>query len=309
MARMPKWAGRRCTVADDVRVPAFGRDIWLAAQAANAWCRFVRDACREEPERTRRIYRAESYNCRRTTSGRSWSAHSWPGAVDIDPDRNPFQTRWDGPHGITDLEELAQIAKRHGLGWGGDWRSVKDPMHFSIALNEGGQIRAEPFDPRLADEAREAWDALQGQPTETYTVHRGDTLSGIATRFDTTVAALAELNGIDDPNLIYVGQVLRVRGAPPAPPPEPKEPGTAAPAWDRSWRPFVYRRGRRNMRGDNILLWQQRMADRGWRIAVDGIYGKRSATVCRAYQREKGLSVDGIVGPITWRASWERPVT
>ena len=36
----------------------------------------------------------------------------------------------------------------------------------------------------------------------------GDTLSGIAARFGTTVKVLAELNGIADPSLIRVGQVL-----------------------------------------------------------------------------------------------------
>ncbi|TDB90948.1 peptidoglycan-binding protein [Actinomadura sp. KC216] len=55
--------------------------------------------------------------------------------------------------------------------------------------------------------------------------------------------------------------------------------------------------------------WQQRMKDRGWDIAVDGWYGPASKTVCRRFQAEKGLSVDGIVGPNTWRATWESPVT
>lgn len=38
----------------------------------------------------------------------------------------------------------------------------------------------------------------------------GDTLSGIATKFGTTVANLVSLNNISDPNLIYVGQVLKL---------------------------------------------------------------------------------------------------
>ncbi len=45
-------------------------------------------------------------------------------------------------------------------------------------------------------------------PARTYTVKRGDTLSSIAIRFNTTVAALAAANGIANPNLIQVGQVL-----------------------------------------------------------------------------------------------------
>lgn len=51
----------------------------------------------------------------------------------------------------------------------------------------------------------------------TYTVVAGDTLSGIAARYGTTVAALASINGISNPNLINVGQVLRLSGSAPAP--------------------------------------------------------------------------------------------
>jgi|GEM_PF-77859 len=45
-------------------------------------------------------------------------------------------------------------------------------------------------------------------PAGSYTVVAGDTLSGIAARFGTTYQALAALNGIANPNLIKVGQVL-----------------------------------------------------------------------------------------------------
>lgn len=51
-----------------------------------------------------------------------------------------------------------------------------------------------------------------GAPGEQYyTVVSGDTLSGIAARYGTTWQWLAEVNGIANPNLIYPGQVLRVK--------------------------------------------------------------------------------------------------
>lgn len=46
---------------------------------------------------------------------------------------------------------------------------------------------------------------------ETYVVQAGDTLSAIARRFETTVEALLELNGLTNPNVVYVGQVLTIR--------------------------------------------------------------------------------------------------
>ncbi|MGG7176822.1 GH25 family lysozyme [Clostridium paraputrificum] len=43
-----------------------------------------------------------------------------------------------------------------------------------------------------------------------YTVKPGDTLSGIATKFGTTYQKIAQLNGISNPNKIYVGQKLKI---------------------------------------------------------------------------------------------------
>ena len=54
---------------------------------------------------------------------------------------------------------------------------------------------------------------IQAPATSTYTVRAGDTLSSIASKFGTSYQALASLNGISNPNLIYVGQVLRVNGS------------------------------------------------------------------------------------------------
>lgn len=43
-----------------------------------------------------------------------------------------------------------------------------------------------------------------------YTVQKGDTLSGIASKYGTTYQRLAEINGLSNPNLIYPGQRLRI---------------------------------------------------------------------------------------------------
>ena len=56
------------------------------------------------------------------------------------------------------------------------------------------------------------------QETTTYTVKSGDTLSGIAEKYNTTVEKLAEKNKIKDIHLIYVDQVLVIDGEAPATP-------------------------------------------------------------------------------------------
>lgn len=51
----------------------------------------------------------------------------------------------------------------------------------------------------------------------TYTVVRGDTLTAIAKKYNTTVSNLVKLNDISDPDYIVVGQVLIVSGTAPTP--------------------------------------------------------------------------------------------
>lgn len=46
--------------------------------------------------------------------------------------------------------------------------------------------------------------------TKNYTIKKGDTLSGIAQKYGTTVGALQSLNHIQNPNLIYAGSILKI---------------------------------------------------------------------------------------------------
>lgn len=66
--------------------------------------------------------------------------------------------------------------------------------------------------------------------------------------------------------------------------------------------------GRTSYRGE-LTPWQAQMAERGWSLEPDGIYGPVTAGTARLFQAEKGLTVDGRIGPLTWRAAWEAPLT
>ena len=90
----------------------------------------------------------------------------------------------------------------------------------------------------------------RNRSTDSYTVQAGDTLSGIADRHDTTVAALVGANGLADADQIEVGQRLSVAGGsarprpkPPAPPAQ-KPPAKEAPVRpDEGTQPEIHRSG------------------------------------------------------------------
>lgn len=96
------------------------------------------------------------------------------------------------------------------------------------------QLGSNPIDCNIAYIDKKAWAHIQGGsgttplPTNkpaakpspapanpaagTYTVKAGDTLSGIATKHGTTWQTLQKLNNIQNPNLIYPGQVIKTCG-------------------------------------------------------------------------------------------------
>jgi peptidoglycan hydrolase-like protein with peptidoglycan-binding domain len=60
-----------------------------------------------------------------------------------------------------------------------------------------------------------------------------------------------------------------------------------------------------------LKVWQAQMLHRGWSQlgTADGVYGPLTEQVARAFQAEKHLAVDGLIGADTWAAAWLMPVT
>lgn len=73
------------------------------------------------------------YNLRNITGGHTLSPHAFGIAIDINPADNPYSKDPNGGVLKTDLPpNIHDIAAKWGLTWGGDWKTLKDPMHFEF---------------------------------------------------------------------------------------------------------------------------------------------------------------------------------
>jgi hypothetical protein len=87
-----------------------------------------------------------SFECRQVTLGSTWSQHSYGLAVDVNPFHNPYlrgdivapelataytDRTWKRPGMILDGDVVTRAFAAIGWGWGGQWNSLKDWMHFS----------------------------------------------------------------------------------------------------------------------------------------------------------------------------------
>jgi D-alanyl-D-alanine carboxypeptidase/Putative peptidoglycan binding domain len=251
MADLMAAFGKPCKQGDFVAVEVFGKTIPFQRRGANQLLRAAMKAYLVDYE----VFRIESFNCRKTTSGTSWSAHAWAGAVDINPETNPFTSG----KLVSDMPKaFVNAFTSEGFGWGGAWKTVKDAMHFSLSPNEGGKPKIEKFDPKLQQEATAAW--------------------------------LARNQGV---NLEAAG-------------PKRKRKGEKAPPF-----PGVDLDREHNARkvDAGVKAFQAQLITRGWDLEATGKFDKKTEQVVRAFQREKKLFVDGVVGENTWRQIWEADVT
>lgn len=131
------------------------------------------------------------------------SLHQWGVAFDF--------YRNDGKGAFNDSDnffyKVGQIGKKHDLFWGGDFDSFIDKPHFHMKKftrdNTASYLKQKYGTPA---KFMATWKKVKIK----YKVRKGDTLSGIAKKYNTTVQALVKLNNIKDPNKIYVNQILKI---------------------------------------------------------------------------------------------------
>ena len=92
-----------------------------------------------------------------------------------------------------------------------------------------------------------------------------------------------------------IAELVRSGAFEPGQPP----PGEKPSPFPSSGYPLPTRTLRRGDRGDEVAWVQFQLVSRGIKVAIDGIYGPRTASGVSSYQRRTGLVPDGITGPIT----------
>ncbi|MED5046526.1 N-acetylmuramoyl-L-alanine amidase [Bacillus siamensis] len=132
----------------------------------------------------------------------------------------------------------------------------------------------------------------------TYIVKKGDALSVIAEKTGVSMKTLQSLNGIKNPNLIRVGQVIKLTGSA----------GSSSNGKKSSFRlpAGIFKVTSPLTRGEDVKQIQTALAalhyypDKSAKnFGIDGAYGAKTANAVKRFQSMYGLSADGIYGPKT----------
>jgi len=59
---------------------------------------------------------------------------------------------------------------------------------------------------------------------------------------------------------------------------------------------------KKGAKGEAVRTLQEALGAAGFKVAIDGDFGARTDAAVRAFQKARGLDVDGRVGPYTWAA-------
>lgn len=138
---------------------------------------------------------------------RDCSATQCPGTYDLDRldklarglTATAPSTPASGTYTVQSGDTLSGIAAQHGTSWQTlqQLNGIADPnlIYPGQVLKLPGGAPAPSPSPSVT----------------TYTIQPGDTLSGIAAQYGTSVSSLVALNGIANPDVIYAGQTIRVK--------------------------------------------------------------------------------------------------
>ncbi|MBR5193102.1 MAG: peptidoglycan-binding protein [Bacteroidaceae bacterium] len=210
-------------------------------------------------------------------------------AMDVDGDGSTADDSYNDKTGL--FGKVGKIAKQNGLGWGGDWKSPVDKPHLYLPHwgSTTTQLKNKYGTP-------EKFMAKWPKKTTTVSTAKGpdekiktiqkwcntycnagltvDGYYGPKTRKGLTKALQRYLNKVSLVNLVLDGVWGR------------KTKDACVTATDK---------------GDHVYIAQAALYCHGYDPgALDGIDGKKTQTAAKAFQKDKGLTADGIVGKNTF---------
>lgn len=158
-----------------------------------------------------------------------WMKYAAPdGSIPKEPS-TPIEKPTDEAIATMDVMNLVALTMQGRFGNGDErknnlgsrWQEVQDTINYiakaplSDLVNEtwaGKYLNGDNRKWILGNRYDEVMKAINGSVNtgQVYTVKKGDTLSSIAKKYNTTYTHLANINDITNPNLIYVGQRIKV---------------------------------------------------------------------------------------------------
>ncbi|WP_440645024.1 N-acetylmuramoyl-L-alanine amidase [Bacillus subtilis] len=204
------------------------------------------------------------------------------------------------------IKFVAQLLKERG--WGvdrvrkhQDWNGKYCP-HRILSEGRWDEVKASIADElsKIGGKSSASSGSSSGSGT-TYTVKKGDTLSGIAKAEGVSVANLQKWNNIKDPTKITVGQKLKLQGSSSS-----TSKLTISKKSSCSLPSGVFKVTSPMRKGAEVKKIQQALAalyfypDKGAKNnGIDGVYGPKTANAVKRFQSVNGLTADGIYGPKT----------
>ncbi|MCY8247966.1 N-acetylmuramoyl-L-alanine amidase [Bacillus inaquosorum] len=201
------------------------------------------------------------------------------------------------------IKFVAQLLKERG--WGidrvrkhQDWNGKYCP-HRILSEGRWNQVK-DAIEKELKALGGKTNSSSSSSSGSTYTVKKGDTLSGIAKSEGVSVANLQSWNNIKDPNKITVGQKLKLKGS------NSSSTKTSSKKSSYSLPSGVFKVTSPMMKGSSVTEIQKALAalyfypDKGAKNnGIDGVYGPKTANPVERFQSVNGLKADGIYGPMT----------